>query len=380
MRRAIGRLLLVVLGGTAAPLVASASTFQVVKLAADQVGVAATTDSSLIGGWGIGDSPTSPLWLAARGSGRVVLYDGAGVKQGLEVTIPGDGSVTGVVFNASFGSGAFNNDVFLCGSEDGTVSGWRSALGTTAETLVSPDSANVYKGIALAATGGHAYAYLANFRTGAIDILKGDVAAPNLAGTFTDPSLPAGYAPFNVQVLGGVLYVAYAVQDGAKKDPVAGAGSGIVDRFDLTGSLLGRLITGGALNAPWGLEIAPAGFSDMAGDVLVGNLGDGRINAFDPTSGALLQTLQDPLGHPIAIDGLLGLRFGNGGSGGSPTTLFFTASPSGGSHGLFGNLTAANGNVPTLGEAGLLALILLLGSAGFIVLSRRFNRQARHCR
>jgi len=372
MRGAITRLLLAVLGASTSPLAASGSAFQINKLASDQAGVATSTDPNLIGAWGIGDSAASPLWLAAHGSGRSVLYDGAGVKQALEVAIPGDGSVTGAVFNVA-GSGAFNGDAFLFASEDGTVSGWRGALGTSAETLVLADSANVYKGIALATTGGHGYAYLANFRTGAIDVLKGDGAAPSLAGSFTDPTLPAGYAPFNVQVLGGVLYVAYAVQDVPKHDPVPGAGSGIVDRFDLNGNFQDRLITGGALNAPWGLELAPAGFADLAGNVLVGNLGDGRINAYDPTSGALLQTLQDQFGNQIAIDGLLGLRFGNGGNGGSATTLFFTASPSGGSHGLFGNLAAAAVIAPTLSATGLVALIVLLASAAVIVMSRRFR-------
>jgi len=368
MRASIASLLLVTLGN-AAPIAARANAFQVNKLAADQAGVAASTDPGLVGAWGIGDSASSPLWLAANGSGKVVLYNGAGVKQSLEVTIPGDGSVTGVVFNPAFAS-SFNGDAFLFASEDGTVSGWRGALGTSAEVLFAASSLHVYKGITLASTGGHAYAYLADFGSGGVDVLKGDVAAPNLAGLFTDPNLPAGYAPFNVQVLGGTIYVAYAVQDLNHHDPVVGAGNGIVDRFDLTGNLLGRLITGGALNAPWGLELAPSGFADMAGDLLVGDFGDGLIHAYHATSGALLQTILDPFASPIAIDGLLGLRFGNGGNGGAPTTLFFTASPSGGGHGLFGNLALSAVVAPTLGPMGLAALVLLLSAAALFRLSR----------
>ena len=152
------------------------------------------------------------------------------------VTIPGDGSVTGVSFSNLAGS--FNGDTFLFDNEDGTVSGWRTALGTTAETLVPGSAANVYKGLTDATIGGTEYAYLANFRSGAIDVLKGNAAAPPLTGTFTDPNLPAGYAPFDVQNLNGVIYVTYAVQDAAKHDDVAGPGNGIVDAFDLQGNLL----------------------------------------------------------------------------------------------------------------------------------------------
>ena len=297
------------------------------------------TDPSLMNPWGITSSPTSPFWLGVNGSGVSELYSGAGVKQGLVVTIPGAGSVTGVAFGNLAGS--FNGDAFLFASEDGTLSGWRGALGTAAETLVTGSSANVYKGLTDANIGGNLYAFAANFRTGAVDVFKGNSGAPDLPGKFLDPNLPAGYAPFDVANIGGKLYVTFAQQDADKHDDVAGAGHGIVDLFDLNGNLIQRLATGGVLNSPWGLALAPAGFGDLAGDLLVGNFGDGTIHAFNPTSGSLVGTLNDPSGNPIHIDGLWALSFGNGAAAGPATTLFFTAGPNDESGGLFGQLVAA---------------------------------------
>ena len=296
------------------------------------------TDPNLVNLWGIAASPTSPLWIADNGTGTSVLCNGnTGLPVALVVSIPGDGSVTGTVFSGSAGN---NGDLFLFASEDGTVSGWRGALGTAAETLVLADTANVYKGMAFGTIGTNSYSYLANFRSGAIDVPKANPASPDLAGSFTDPNLPSGYAPFDIQNLGGVLYVSYAVQDAAKRDDVPGAGNGIVDRFDLSGNLLGRVATGGLLNSPWGLAIAPVGFGDLGGKLLVGNFGDGTINAFDATTGAFFETLQGANGGTLSIDGLWGLRFGNGSSGGSTGTLFFTAGPGGEANGLFGEIDA----------------------------------------
>jgi uncharacterized protein (TIGR03118 family) len=179
---------------------------------------------------------------------------------GLTVTIPGAGNVTGQVFN---GTSAFNGDRFLFVSEDGTISGWRNALGTTAEVLRTGFSDNVYKGTALATVSGNTYVYAANFRNGTIDVLKGNAGAPDLAGKFIDPTLPAGYAPFNIENVGGLLYVTYAVQDGTKQDDVAGSGNGIVNVFDLQGNLVQRLATGGPLNSPWGMALAPSSFGEL---------------------------------------------------------------------------------------------------------------------
>jgi len=295
------------------------------------------SDSDLVNPWGIIASTGSPFWLGANGTGTSVIYNGAGVKNaGLVVSIPGDGSVTGVAFSNVPNN--FNGDTFLFASEDGTVSGWRNSLGTTAETLATANPNNSYKGLTDASVGGNQYAYLANFHSGNVDIMKGNSGAPDLAGKFTDPNLPAGYAPFNVMNLGGNLYVTYAVRDNATGDDVAGAGHGIVDKYDVNGNLIGRLVTGGALDSPWGLALAPVGFGDVGGALLVGNFGDGRINAYNATTGAFIETLTNASGNPLVIEGLWGLSFGNGGSAGPKGTLYFTAGPADESQGLFGEL------------------------------------------
>jgi uncharacterized protein (TIGR03118 family) len=343
------------------------------NLASDQMGVAQFTDTNLVNPWGIAASASSPFWLGVNGSGVSLLYNGAGVQQGLIVTIPGEGSVTGVAFSNVAGN--FNGDAFLFASEDGAVSGWRGALGTAAETLVLPSDNNSYKGLTDASVGGNQYAYLANFKTGNVDVLKGSAGAPNLAGSFVDPNLPSGYAPFNVLVLGGSIYVTYAVV-GPTGDDVAGAGNGIVDKYNLNGTFVGRLVTGGLLNSPWGMAIAPSGFGDLGGDLLVGNFGDGRIHAYNPNTGAFVETLTDTKGNPLAIDGLWALQFGNGGGAGPTSTLFFTAGPDEESHGLFGALTA----VPEPSTWFLTGLSLLsicvysrLSAAKKLLVSRRNN-------
>jgi len=321
------------------PTVSAATLgFQVDNLTSNQPGVANFTDPNLQNAWGLTSSATSPFWVGDNATGLSTVYMGNGAPVStIAVHIPGDGSVTGVTFTAN-GSTAFSGDMFLFANEDGTVSGWRGALGTTgtAETLVTANGTNEYKGIAFADVGGFGYAYLANFGTGNVDVLKGTNGAPNLTGTFTDPALPAGYVPFDVQVLNGSLYVAYAVQNG--HDEQDGPGLGIVDRFDLNGVFQGRVATGGDLNAPWGMVIAPANFPGFGGDLLVGNFGDGTIHAYDPLTGSPFGAIQDPQSNDISIDGLWGLRFGNGASGGTLGTLYFTAGPNSEMDGLFGSI------------------------------------------
>jgi uncharacterized protein (TIGR03118 family) len=354
--RTLSVLSLILVSLLSAPLGAGPLGYNVTNLASDVPGLAVFTDPTLINAWGIAASGGSPQWLGANGSGTSPIYNGAGVKQGLQVTIPGDGSVTGVAFNANAAS-SFNGDAFLFVSEDGTFSGWRGALGTNAEVLGLADPANVYKGLAEGSTGGFAYAYAANFRTGNIDIFKGSAGAPDLAGNFVDPALPAGYAPFNIALINGALYVTYALQDGAKKDEISGPGNGFVSKFGLDGSFQGRVISNGALNSPWGLAVAPSVWGDFGGALLVGNFGDGKINAFD-LNGVLLGTLSDSGGNPISIDGLWGLRFGNGGNGGAPNQLFFTAGPEDESHGLFGDIVPIpEPSTITLAAAGLLLFL-----------------------
>jgi uncharacterized protein (TIGR03118 family) len=340
-----------------APASAATVGFIQTNLASDQPGAAKVTDPGLMNAWGIISSATSPFWLGVNGSGTAELYNGAGVKQALVVTIPGDGSVTGVAFANLAGS--FNGDTFLFASEDGTFSGWRTALGTSAETLALANPANVYKGLTDSNIGGNEYAYLANFRSGAIDVFKGNAGASALTGNFTDPNLPSGYAPFNVMNLGGLLYVTYAVQDSAKKDDMPGAGNGVVDVYDTQGNFVRRLVSpGGVLDSPWGLALAPVGFGDVGGDLLVGNFGNGMIHAYNPTTGALVETLTDAAGNPLSIDGLWGLSFGNGSGSGALNTLYFTAGPDDEAHGLFGELVATP--EPETWALGAMGLALLL--------------------
>ncbi len=266
------------------PAAIHATGFAVTNLVTDDQGANAAqqTDADLVNAWGVSYAPTGPFWVSDNGTGLSTLYSvdpatNATSKLGLVVSIPGDGSVTGQAFN---GTSDFNGDAFLFANEDGTISGWRGALGTNAEVLQLSDPGNSYKGTAIGKIGSNSYLYSANFATSAIDVLKGDAGAPDLAAHFVDPILPAGLAPFNVQNLGGTLYVTYAVV-GPNGDDVAGAGNGIVDAFDLQGNFLARVATGGALDSPWGLAIAPASFGEFAGDLLVGNFGDGKINAYD---------------------------------------------------------------------------------------------------
>lgn len=328
----------------------------------DQAAHAATiVDPDLKNPWGMSFSPTSPFWVSNNGSGTSTLYTVNPVTQvptkvALTVTIPGTGSVTGQVFNPGTG---FNGDRFLFVSEDGTISGWRGALGTTAEVLATGSSQNVYKGAAFGDIGVDSYLYAANFRNGSIDVIKGSTLAPDLSGTFVDPNLPAGFAPFNIQNLGGTLFVTYAQHDSGGLDEVAGAGLGIVDRFDLNGVLLGRVATGGALDAPWGLAIAPASYGSLAGALLVGNFGDGRISAFDIATDAYLGQLFDDTGAVLAIDGLWSLASGNGASGGSNDNIYFTAGPDGEAHGLVGVLSVVPGSgVPEPASIALVGIAL----------------------
>lgn len=332
--------------------------YQQTNLISDLPGVAAHQDVNLVNPWGIAMSGSSPFWISDNGTGKASVVTGTGGSLPLVVNVPAPGgggaAVTGQVAN---GSTSFNGDRFLFASEDGTIAGWRGALGSTAETLVDNSGSGAsYKGLAIGNVGPSTYLYAANFASGHVDVVPG-TGAPALSGMFTDPSLPSGYAPFNVQNLGGALYVTYAKTGGEGGDEVDGAGLGVVDKFDLSGNFVQRISAGGVLNAPWGVAIVPAGFGKFEGDLLVGNFGDGRINVFDP-AGTLLGPLTDSQGNPIAIDGLWGLAFGNGANGSKASWLYFTAGLNDEANGLFGRLTpvpepAATGGIAGAALAGL---------------------------
>jgi len=348
---------------------ATITGFTQTNLVSNIPGLASHTDPNLTNPWGISSSGTSPFWVSDNGSGKSTLYNTAGTPQGLIVTIQGAGGInsgvpTGQVFN---GSTNFKGDVFIFAGEDGTVSGWRGTLGTTAEILANNSAAGaVYKGIAIGTTGQSTYLYVADFGNNQITVIK-SAGAPDLPGKFNDPNLPAGYAPFNVQNLNGRVYVTYAQQDATKHDDVPGAGHGIVSVFDLTGNFLTELVSGGPLNSPWGLAIAPAGFGSLGGDLLVGNFGDGLINVFDPT-GVFLGTLGDTVGNPLTNDGLWGLKFGNGGNGGNPNTLYLTAGLNDEADGLFAQIDA----VPEPST-----YLLLAGGLAALTCSRRMTTKQR---
>ncbi|HEY7043921.1 MAG TPA: TIGR03118 family protein, partial [Nocardioidaceae bacterium] len=312
---------------------------------------AQVTDPNLVNPWGVSFSSTSPLWVSDNGTDVSTLYTG-GVHGGqqnilsLVVSIPG-GAPTGQVVNptsdfvVSDDSGNSGTARFLFVGESGHLSGWAPnvppPMSTQAQDAVVTPGA-VYKGLALAQTADGPMLYAADFSAGTVDVYNGMFQRVITAGNFEDRRLPAGYGPFNVAVLDGKVYVAYAKQDADREDEVAGHGRGRVDVFSTDGTLLKRLSHHGDLNAPWGMTIAPAGFGKLSGDLLVGNFGDGRIHAFDAQSLAPRGALLDTHHRQIRIDGLWALTPGNGTEGGTDEVLF-TAGPDDESHGLLGTLS-----------------------------------------
>jgi uncharacterized protein (TIGR03118 family) len=322
--------------------------YTVRKLQSDIPGEAEHTDPDLVNGWGISHSPTSPWWVSDEGTDKSTLYNGnTGAKLGLIVTVAG--GPTGQVFNGSadFELAPGAPARFIFATENGEIYGWNPTVNATnaISKVTTPDA--IYLGLAIGSVGTANYLYAANFHAGTVDVFNGTWGPGNLPGTFTDPSLPEGYAPFGIQNIGGVIYVAYAKQNEDHDEEVAGEGFGYVSAFDTAGNFIERVASAGELNAPWGLALAPANFGKFSGDLLVGNFGDGRIHAFRKgEDGWEEHGVMKGTDHtPIEIDGLWGIGFGNnngtnGGGAGPTNTLFFAAGPDDETHGLFGSITA----------------------------------------
>ncbi|MBI3416852.1 MAG: TIGR03118 family protein [Verrucomicrobia bacterium] len=321
------------------------------NLVSDIKGLADQTDPNLLNPWGIATSAASPFWIADNHAGLSTLYDTAGVLQSLIVTIPppaggtSPGAPTGVVFNNTpdFVVVSSAPTRFIFATEDGTIAAWNNS-NTNAVIKVDNSAAGaIYKGLAIGQNNGKSFLYAADFHNGKIDAFDGAFQPATLAGTFADPAIPAGYAPFNVQNLNGSLFVTYARQDADKHDDISGPGNGFVNVFDTGGQLLRRFASSGALNSPWGLALVPDGFGQFSGDLLIGNFGDGVINVYDPTTAGWRGQLSDANARPIANPGLWALQFGNGGRGGNPAKLYFTAGIAGSDHledhGLFGSIS-----------------------------------------
>jgi uncharacterized protein (TIGR03118 family) len=321
------------------------NAFMQQNLVSNIPGLAGVTDTNLVNPWGISFSATSPFWISDAGSGLSTVYNSTGAIQSLVVTIPspagkpGPSMPTGTIANsvAGFlGTGAASAH-FLFSTEDGTISAWSGGSAAVLKVDYSGSNA-VFKGLAAGSSGGNNYLYATDFRNGQVDVFDTNYTQVTLAGSFSDASIPAGYAPFGIQNLNGQLFVTYALQDAAKYNSIGGPGQGYVDVFDTSGNLVQEFAAQGSLNSPWGIAQAPAGFGPFAGDILISNFGDGRINAFDPQSGEWLAALNDATGSPFVVQGLWGIAFGNGQKGGDTQTLYFTAGINAQSDGLFGSL------------------------------------------
>jgi uncharacterized protein (TIGR03118 family) len=333
---------LVVLGVTPR---ADAQFYQQHDLVSDGTVPADLVDPDLVNAWGLAASATGPWWVANNGTDTSTLYNGSGGKLGLVVHVPG--APTGVVFNgtAGFLVGAPSGPArFIFATEEGTIRGWRS--GTQTDVGVDHSGEAIYKGLALATTPAGSFLYAANFHAGRVEVYDSSWKDVTIPGRFVDSDIPAGYAPFGIHNIRGTIFVTYALQDENAEDDVPGPGHGFVDAYDTEGRLIRRVASREELNSPWGVALAPDDFGKFSGHLLIGNFGDGRIHAFDPTKfrGDGRYQKRGPLhsadGRPIQIAGLWAIEFGNGGSAGPVSTLYFTAGPFDEAHGLFGSLTA----------------------------------------
>jgi len=336
-----------VIGVTGAGAATGSKIFNVQNLVSDGSIQAVATDAALVNGWGLSAGPTTPWWISNNASSTSTLYNGAGTKSPLNVTVPG--GPTGTVFNANasdfvISSGSASGaSRFLFATEAGTILGWSPTVnGTTAIPGVDNSATGaVYKGL----TTLDDRLYATDFHNGRVDVFDAAFKPVPLTNAFKDPKIPAGWGPFGIQALNGNIFVTYAMQDKAKHDDVAGGGLGYVDEYSPDGVLIATVASQGKknapLNAPWGLAVAPASYGVYGGDLLVGNFGSGRIDAYQPVSTthfAYKGQLRVANGAPITEDGLWAIAFGNDSAAGPSTSLFFAAGPSGETHGLFGSI------------------------------------------
>jgi uncharacterized protein (TIGR03118 family) len=336
---------------------ANAATGRYVQknLVSDGAVSATTTDPNLLNPWGIAFFPGGPFWISDNNGGVSTLYDGLGNIIPLVVKIPAPpgstaaaGTPTGIVPNLNSNlfviPGTTDFSVFIFATEDGTIAAWSDVLDVTNAHIVVDNSQGgsatgaVYKGLAVGNNATGVFLYATNFRSGKVDVFDSNFNPATLSGSFSDPKLPAGAAPFGIANILGNLFVTYAKQNAAKHDPIHGAGLGVVDIFDTNGNLIGRFASGHTLNAPWGVAQAPFNFGPASTDILIGNFGDGTINVFNPLTRKFMGQLPDTSGKPITIDGLWALTFG-GAQASDPGTLYFDAGPNGEADGLFGTLT-----------------------------------------
>jgi uncharacterized protein (TIGR03118 family) len=345
-------------GSPATPAAVTPAGLSNVALVSDGVVAAAHADAKLQNPWGIAFAPGGAFWIADNNDNLSTLYDGNGVAESLVVTIPagaaGPANPSGQVYNATpdFVMGTGNGAtpaLFLFDGEGGTITGWAS--GTAASILYDDGAVNgaqaaVYKGLALANNGSANFLYATDLHNAKVDVFDGQfnkvsAAGGAFAGKFTDPNMPAGYAPFGITLVDGALLVTYARQNAAANDEVLGAGMGYIDSFDLNGNLLRRFASGGTLNAPWGMALAPAGFGTVGGQLLVGNFGDGAVHGYNLSSGADEGAVTLAGGQALVIPGLWALVFGNGALNAPNDALYYTAGPSNQQDGVFGRIQFA---------------------------------------
>ena len=325
--------------------------YQQVNLVSDQAGMAEHTDLNLVNPWGLAFGTTTPLWVSDNGKMVSTLYSGATTPTTpvnavpLVVSVPGTAGPTGVVFSGAVNFAITKGDktgpaLFIFAGEDGDISAWNQTGDRTKAVLMAHTDGAVYKGLALLTNSAGSWLLATDFHDNRIDVFDATFTLVH-SMRFRSVGIPSGYAPFDVAVFGKRVFVSYAKQDAERHDDVAGAGHGFINTFDLDGRFVKRFASRGVLDSPWGLAIAPKGFGEFSGDLLVGNFGNGRINAFDVRSGERAGTLRATNGNALVIDGLWGLLPGNGTAGGT-SDMWFSAGPAGETHGLLGVLRATD--------------------------------------